>query len=71
MNYYGKAIVECLTTPRTLEEMRQLTGFQSRYVIEGLLSARADGYTITVRPGATGEDGVEPSIYTVEDRPHD
>lgn len=67
MNYYGKTVRECLTVPRTLEEMRQLTGFQTRYVIEGIRDARQDGYAIRAIPGERTEDGVEPTTF-VEDR---
>lgn len=67
MNFYGKAVWECLTVPRTLEEIRQATGFQTRYVLEGIRDARQDGYAIVAIPGERTEDGVEPTTF-MEDR---
>lgn len=69
MNIYGIRVREALLTrPRTLEEMAAETGFQYRFIFEGIRQCRAAGHSISAIPGQRIGDGVEPTTYRLEDR---
>lgn len=70
MNFYGKAVLDCLLTgPRTLEMMVNETDLSPKHVMSGLLDLRSDGYTISATVGVRTDDGWEPTLYAWEDRP--
>ena len=72
MNYYGTAVLEHLTAPRTLRELMDLTGFQARYILDGIRQARMDGHVVRALPGPVSTDGfdttAEPTLYVLEGR---
>jgi hypothetical protein len=51
--------------------MAAMTGFDWIYVIGGIDNLRMDGYVIRCIPGIRTPEGVEPSTFQLEDRPHD
>jgi hypothetical protein len=58
VNIYGKRVAEALDRPLTLTELERVTGFDTRYVLAGLVDARASGQPII----AVGRKS-EPTLY--------
>ena len=66
LTVYARGIIEALDTPRTLEELQERTGWDSRFVMRGLQEARAAGYSIH----AVGLKGL-PTTFEMRGDQHD